>query len=109
MARRHSTAAHGLTRRQLSRKARETRIQRIILISTAVVAVVVVALLAYGVIWNQIVKPTRVIASVNGENITVKDFEDRVRSEYWLYSQGQLAGYIPSVRSKCWIRWSRRR
>src|SRR5574341_1304828 len=95
MARRHSTAAHGLTRKQLSRKARETRIQRIVLIGTAMVAVVVIGLLVYGVIYNQIIKPTRVIASVNGETITVKEFEDRVRFEYFLYTRNQLFNYIP--------------
>ncbi len=94
MARRSSSAAPGLTRKQLSRAKREARVQRIIVISTVVVAVLVVALLAYGLIYNQIVKPSIVVATVNGETISVKDFEDRVKFEYFLYSRNQF-NFVP--------------
>lgn len=67
----------GLTRKQQSRVARETRLQRIVLIATAVITVSVIGLVGYGLIKEYVVTPNTVIATVNGDNITVPMYHDR--------------------------------
>src|SRR5438876_588130 len=80
------SAAPGLTRRQTSRAKREARIQRIVLISTAVIIVGVVGLLGYGLLNQYYFAPRHVLAKVGDKTITVQDFQNRVKFEYFIYS-----------------------
>jgi hypothetical protein len=87
MAKRPAAApTPGLTRKQLSRAKREARLTRLVLIGTAVIVLAVVGIVAYGVINEQFIKPNRAVATISGETISVRDFEDRVRFEYYIYS-----------------------
>ncbi len=72
------------TRKSLSRARREARMQRIVTLSTIVVAVVVVGLLLFAFINEQFIKPARVLLSVYDEDITVADFQDNVKFGYYL-------------------------
>jgi len=76
----------GLTRKQRSRVAREARLQRIILIVTAVVAISVVGLVIYGLVNEYYIAPNMEIARVNGDGITVTDFRDRYLWMWVLYT-----------------------
>jgi parvulin-like peptidyl-prolyl isomerase len=77
----------GLTRKQQSRIAREARLQRIILITTAIVAASVIGLVGYGLINQYYVIPHTAIARVNGDDILVPQFQDR-------YLWGWVSYYI---------------
>lgn len=78
-----------LTRRQMSRARQEARIRQGIVIGTIVIAVLVVGVLAYALINEYIIKPNRVIVSVNGDEMTANVFEDRVKFNYYLQTGGQ--------------------
>lgn len=64
-----------------SRAEREAEIQRRVLIGTTVAVALVLVLLAVAFVIDQVVTPTRVVASVFDENITVREFQERVRIE----------------------------
>jgi parvulin-like peptidyl-prolyl isomerase len=68
----------GLTRRRKTKAQRDADLQRIVLISTAVVAIVVVVLVAVGLLTDFVFRPNQVVASVNEEEITLSELEDRV-------------------------------
>lgn len=90
-----STSRAKLTRRPLSRVEREARIQRAVLIGVAIVAVVVVGLIAFAVINEQILKPRRVLASVNGDKITLTQFQQRARFDFYLDYYVASGGMTP--------------
>lgn len=64
-----------------SRAARESRVQRRVLIGTGVTIALVVLLLLGAVVSELFVTPNTVTATVAGENISISDFQDRVRLE----------------------------
>jgi parvulin-like peptidyl-prolyl isomerase len=68
-----------LTRKQVSRIKREQRIERILKWSVIGVAVLVVGVLAYGFIVEEIVKSRQAVATVGDTPITTADFQARVR------------------------------
>ncbi len=87
MAKRSTPAAPAaLTRKQISRARREARIQRYIVIGTAIVVLTVVALLAYAIVNEMVLKPKRVVATVGEDQITAQELEDRVLFEYFRYT-----------------------
>ncbi len=64
-----------------SRAEREAEIQRIVILSTIAVVAVVVLILVAALIVDQVINPQRTVASVNGDSISVSEFEQRVRFE----------------------------
>lgn len=65
----------------------ETGLQRLIIIGvSAIVGILLLAILG-GVAWELLVVPNQTIASVNGENITVAEFQERVRLERAIINQ----------------------
>jgi len=70
-----------------SRAEREHEIQRWVIIGTIAAVVVVVLLLGVTIVYDQIIKPNQVVASVDGQNITVSQFQKRVRLERYLRNQ----------------------
>jgi parvulin-like peptidyl-prolyl isomerase len=64
-------------RKQLSRARREAQLQQWILIGTVLVTVVVIGLLIFAYVNEQILVPQKAIATVNGQAITVAEFQDR--------------------------------
>ena len=64
-----------------SRAEREAEIQRYVILGTGVAVAVIVIILAAAIIVDQVITPNQAVASVNGQNITVTQFEKRVRLE----------------------------
>src|SRR5688572_1991077 len=78
-----------MTRREeyRSRAEREAEIQRYIILGTAVAVVVVVVVLVIALVVDQVVIPNQVVARVESNNITVSDFQKRVRLERLFHIQ----------------------
>ncbi len=68
-----------LTRKQVSRLEREKRIEKWLLWGIIVLGVVVVAILTYGFVAEQVVKAREPVAVVDGDPITTEEFQARVR------------------------------
>ncbi len=87
-----------LTRKQRSRLARERRMERILKWSIGGVAVLVVGILVYGFVTENVVKARESVATVGETRITTAEFQSRVRftrmqlgSELqYLYRQQQM-------------------
>ncbi len=67
------------TKKHLARQERERLQRRYILISAVVIAVIVFGLIAFGLINEYILIPNQAIATVNGEEISTKDFQTLTR------------------------------
>lgn len=72
--RRNEPTGRYAPQRRVSRREREDQQRRILFIAMGSVAVLVVGLLAGGAIWEFGIQPRRVLASVNGVNITQADY-----------------------------------
>jgi parvulin-like peptidyl-prolyl isomerase len=91
-------APRELTRKQVSRIKREQRAERLLVWSVIGVTVVVVGVLAYGFIVEEVVKSRQAVATVGDTAITTAEFQARVRfarmqmtSELnYLYQQQQM-------------------
>ncbi len=70
-----------LTRRQLARRERDQQLQRILIWSAVSVAVLVVAVLGYGVVTEFVIKPQKPVARVGDAVITTRAFQARLRYE----------------------------
>jgi parvulin-like peptidyl-prolyl isomerase len=81
-----------LTRKQLSRLERESRIQRLLVWGVIGVAVAVVGVLAYGFIVEKVVKAREPVAVVGDTPIRTSDFQARVR-----LVRAQLANNLQSL------------
>ena len=87
-------------RKHLARQERERNQMRIILISMIAVAVIIIGVIGFGILDQTVLKANRAVAKVNGETITVKQLQTRVRYERWrlvnqyinLYSTMQAFG-----------------
>lgn len=87
-----------LQREYHSRAEREQQIQRWIIRGTLIAVGLVLLLLAITVIIDQFVTPNQVVASVDGQNISVSQFQKRVRLERYLRNQ-QLTSLINTYTS----------
>lgn len=85
-------------RERKSRAEREADIQRRVLIGTGVTVAIVVLILVAAVVIELFVTPNQVVASVNGENITVAQFQDRVRLERALLNI-QINNYVANIQA----------
>lgn len=74
----------GPTKKHLARAERERMQTRYILIGSAVVIVLVLATLLYGILEQSVLVPGQPVAVVNGERINTRDFQGQVR--YGRYS-----------------------
>src|SRR5271165_5078096 len=72
-------------RRFRSRTEREAQINRIVLIVTAVIAVVIVGILVVALLADNVIAPNRAIASVAGQNITVRNYQNHVIYQRWRF------------------------
>lgn len=64
-----------------NRHEREEGLNRLIVRSVAVIAIVLAVLIGLSVLNDQVLVPNQAVASVNGEAITVRQFRDRIRFE----------------------------
>jgi parvulin-like peptidyl-prolyl isomerase len=71
------TSASGSTARRRSRRDQEAQNQRWFRLAMIGVTALVLLILAFGAVYEYMIKPNQVLASVNGQDIT--------REEYWQY------------------------
>ncbi len=76
-----------------TRHEREAAMQRLILTVVGIVGALAVLLVAFALINDQILAPRQAVAEVNGETITVGDFERRVRLERTLLNEQLTNAY----------------
>jgi hypothetical protein len=81
-----------LTRRQHKVRRKDERIQRIITWSAIGIGALIVLIIGYGVITEMIIKPNRPVATVGNEEITVGEYQSRVRYER-LMTRNQIFQY----------------
>jgi len=84
-----------LTRKQLSRRAQEQRARRWLILGVVAVAVMVVGVLGWGLLQQYVLMPRKAVATVNGEKITVTDYQALYRFRHWTYDNyiQELQGY----------------
>lgn len=76
------TQSGGILNREFrSRKEREAEIQRLLILGVGAAIGLVVIILAAALIIDQVINPSRTVATVEGESISVAEFEERVRME----------------------------
>lgn len=68
-----------VSHKQQSRVAQEQRQRRILIISISVVAALVVLIIGYGILDNLVLQKIRPVAKVGDINISLEDFQTRVR------------------------------
>jgi hypothetical protein len=66
-------------RKHVARAERERRLRRWILIGTALTVLLVLGILGYGIIELRVIRPSQPVLVVNGEQVTTKQFQARVR------------------------------
>lgn len=82
------------TRKQQVRRAWERRQERALYLGLGGVALIVLFVLGFGYYRENIGKLDNPIATVNGEKITVRDYQTRIR-----YDSGNIRGELNSLRS----------
>jgi len=93
-----AVAAEQAKQTQKSRHEREAEVQRYALYGTIGVIVVVGLILIFSVINELVLVPNQAVANVNGTNITVAQFENRVRLERALLND-QINNYVLLLQS----------
>lgn len=68
-----------VTKKHLARMERERIQRRYLLTGSLVVLGLILAIILYGVIDQTLIKPNRPVATVDGENISLKTFQSRVK------------------------------
>jgi parvulin-like peptidyl-prolyl isomerase len=80
-----------------SRAEREAEIQRLVILGTGIALAVIVVILVAAIVIDRVVIPNQAVASVEGKNISVSDFQKRVKLDRFFYIQ-RLSGYINAYR-----------
>ncbi len=75
-----------LLRETHTKAERDAQIQRLLVLVTGAVLGITAIILIGALIFDQLIIPNQVVARVNGETITVSEFERRVRIERFLIS-----------------------
>jgi len=82
-------------RRTLSRRAQEARQSRQLIIGTAVLLGVVLALLTWAIVDHYVLKPRKPVATVSGVEIPLQTYQKRVNYRRWDY-----ANYLAQLESQ---------
>lgn len=80
---RRDTLKRTITRRQLTRLEREERLRKGLTWGVLGVIVLVVGVLGYGLLYENVIKAAKPVATVNGVVVSVREFQARVRYERW--------------------------
>ena len=72
------------TRKQAAHSRREQEQLRLIYIGLGVVAVLIIIVLAFGLYQTYVIEPNAPVATVNGINITTRDYQNRVKYERFM-------------------------
>jgi len=83
------------TKKQIALGRKEARQKRIILISVGAVTALIVAIIAFGLIRELIVEPSRPVAVVNGDRVAANEYQDLVT--YQRYNQYVQLGNMQDV------------
>ncbi len=81
-----------------SRAEREAEIQRYVILGTVVTVAIVALILIAAIVVELVITPNQTVATVNNENISVAQFESRVRLERALLNQ-QINDYLFQIES----------
>jgi parvulin-like peptidyl-prolyl isomerase len=76
-----------------TRAERESEVQRLVVLGVAAAAAIAAVILIVALVFDQFVTPGQAVASVNGQTITVGEFQRRVRLERFFIS-GQVNAAI---------------
>jgi parvulin-like peptidyl-prolyl isomerase len=78
------TKTHGPNKKHLARQEKEARQKKLIITISIIVVLAVVALIGFGVLQQTVLADLKPVATVNGEKITTKQFQNWVR--YYRYT-----------------------
>jgi parvulin-like peptidyl-prolyl isomerase len=93
-------AAAAPSRRQQSKWQREQQQQRLLFIAVGVLAALVVAILAGGILYDNVVRANQVVATIGSDNLTASQLLDEVRPQARsLDAQARQFGATTSVTS----------
>jgi len=70
-------------RKYRSRSQREGEINRLVLMISGVIAAVIVVILGSAFLIDGVIRPAQAVASVGGQNVSLRDFQERVTYERW--------------------------
>lgn len=70
-----------------SREERDAHLQRLIFLSIGVVGGILVIAILAAILWETVIVPQRTVATVNGESISISQFQERVRLERTIINQ----------------------
>ncbi|MEW5868949.1 MAG: peptidylprolyl isomerase [Chloroflexota bacterium] len=82
-----------VTKKHLARVERERQQTRLITISALTVLILVVLLIIYGILDQKYLKGLRSVAVVNGDRVTVNEFQGRVRYNRYLLVRNAMNAY----------------
>lgn len=71
------------TRTFRSRSEREQEVNRLVLVFSAVLGAIILAIVAGALLIDNVLVPSQAVATVNGERITTRDFQRRASFEKW--------------------------
>jgi parvulin-like peptidyl-prolyl isomerase len=96
MAKPSRSRSKAITKKHLARLEREQLQTRYILISTVAVVLMVIVLISYGILDQNVFKPHRTVAKVGGSSIPLNEFQANVRYRNIDYVQNfsQIAQYF---------------
>lgn len=77
---------------------REAQLQRRLILGISIMAVAIIAILLIALVLDGFIRPNQVVATVEGENITVAQFQQRVRFERVMRIQ-QLTSIVTSYQN----------
>ena len=78
------TSQRGPTRKQVARSRKEREQLRLVYMGFGLVAVLVLVVLSFGLIQTYVIEPNAPVAAVNQEEITTRDYQNRVRYERFI-------------------------
>jgi hypothetical protein len=83
--------------RRLSKAEREAQVQRYVLIGTAVVAAIVLILVIAALVNDQVIVPREALTTVNGSEVSVADYQNRVQLERFQLSEQVRSFYESAI------------
>lgn len=89
MAKRPSHVTPGLTRKQVSRAKREANYQRWLLTGTGAILLIVVAVIVFAFVNEQVLIPRKAVATINDETITISRFQEQMQFDAYRQLGGQ--------------------
>lgn len=80
-------------KKHVARQERENKQRRVLITISVIIVAAVLLTLAIGLLYDNVLKYNQPVANINGENITVRDFQDTVRYNRFQAVQQYLQYY----------------